>query len=466
MFTQIDYSKDGEIIRIADIPYYSAHWSIIYEILSESIPQDRIKYERDLIYVTQNEEGVVAEFKGGKKYRGKVLIGADGLMSQVRRLVFKSDTLRYSGYFAWRGMLPKQQLSQPLPQDSFLLEVADNCHAVIYHLGDYINWLVYQNVDDGSDYYVNQQEVLGKISRNVTERELQDFREMVKEEFRPLLAELFTKSKPFINHIYDRDIITKYSNGRVLLIGDAAHPSVPHYLKGASMAIQDGYFLGELYNPDYKKWFHDFEQKRIKDCNQNVLVSKHLGRVKQGLIKKGKDWACKIEGKEYARLCNDGIAPAFGSRGYRSSDMLSKEVEEELPKTPELRRDEPPVLKSIANLSCRQQSTSLKKLKGSFSRLPQNQLDDCGSVKSRHSDLSKEVMEKEIKKEVDTLVKSLNATRSFTLKNANNSLKNSPTGSFSSLQLKKHEHSTLHDSKSDSIKLEREMAGSSNCIVM
>ncbi|KAJ3272699.1 Nuclear envelope morphology protein 1 [Terramyces sp. JEL0728] len=394
MLTQIEYSKNGDIIRISDIPYKSAHWPIIYEILAESIPEEKIKYERELVYVTQNEEGVIAEFKGGRKYRGKVLIGADGLLSQVRRLVFKSDVLRYSGYFAWRGMLSKTQLSQQFPEESFILELSDNCHAVIYHLGDYINWLVYQNVDDGSDYSVNQQEAIGKISRNATERELQDFRAMVKQEFRPILVELFTKSKPFINHMYDRDVINKYSNGRVLLIGDAAHPSVPHFIKGATMAIEDGYHLGDLYNPDYKKWFHDFEQKRVKECNQNVLISKNLGRVKQGLVKKGKDWSCKIDGREYARLCNDGIAPSFGSRGYKSSDQLC-ECEKE--RTPEGKREDP-TLKSKLALADRHKSCSLKKLKSNHSRTLHSN-EDSAIIKTKGSDLSKQVMEKEIKKE-------------------------------------------------------------------
>ncbi|KAJ3256341.1 hypothetical protein HK103_005596 [Boothiomyces macroporosus] len=312
MPVQLDNNKNGGIIRMGDIPFHSAHWAEVYNLLADSIPLEKFCFGKELVNVTQTGDGVEAEFKDGTKIKGSVLIGADGILSTVRKLVFSDDIVRYAGYFAWRGILPKEELSEELPKDTFILEMSGSCHAVIYHLGNRINWLVYENVDNGKEVYTTQEQVLGKISRDATEQELLDFKQMVSKEFRPLLAELFTKTPlPFINHIYDRDPANHYRKERVLLIGDAAHPVTPHFIRGSNMAIQDGYFVGKLFDSDHKKWFSDFEKQRVQECNDNVRIAKQLGRLKQGLILSGKDWTLQTNAKEFAEIAGDGIVPKF-----------------------------------------------------------------------------------------------------------------------------------------------------------
>ncbi|KAJ3318859.1 hypothetical protein HDV06_006980 [Boothiomyces sp. JEL0866] len=307
---QLDNNKNGGIIRMGDIPFHSAHWAEVYDLLADAIPLEKFCFGKELVNVNQSKDFVEAEFKDGTKEIGSVLIGADGILSTVRKLVFNDDVVRYAGYFAWRGILPVEELSQELPKETFILEMSDFCHAVIYHLGNRINWLVYENVDGGNSVYTNQDSVLGKISRDATEQELANFKKMVAKEFRPLLAELFTKTKaPFINHIYDRDPTNVYSKDRVLLIGDAAHPVTPHFIRGSNMAIQDGYYLGQLFNEDYKVWFNNFENERVRECSDNVRIAKQLGRLKQGLILKGKDWSLQTNAKEFAEIAGDGIVP-------------------------------------------------------------------------------------------------------------------------------------------------------------
>lgn len=89
------------------------------------------------------------------------------------------------------------------------------------------------------------------------------------------------------------------------------------------MALQDGYWLARtlselpsdvLGSSDFiQRWFAAFNERRVRETRSIVLTSRHLGRVKQGLIQdlQAEDWDLMMEGDEFAALAKDGIEAAW-----------------------------------------------------------------------------------------------------------------------------------------------------------
>lgn len=105
----------------------------------------------------------------------------------------------------------------------------------------------------------------------------------------PELARVMKETKePFINVIYDSDPLQKLFWDNVVLVGDAAHPTTPHGLRSTNMSILDAETLGNC----LKKWgfenlrtaLEEYEAVRLPVVSKQVIHSRKLGRMKQGLV--------------------------------------------------------------------------------------------------------------------------------------------------------------------------------------
>lgn len=111
----------------------------------------------------------------------------------------------------------------------------------------------------------------------------------------PALAKVMNLTpKPFINAIYDREPLKQLVWGRVVLVGEAAHPTTPHGLRSTNMSIVDAHVLGK----SFQKWgpgnvaaaLAEFQLERLPSTSQDVLSSRHLGQVKQGQPERSFPW--------------------------------------------------------------------------------------------------------------------------------------------------------------------------------
>jgi 2-polyprenyl-6-methoxyphenol hydroxylase-like FAD-dependent oxidoreductase len=105
----------------------------------------------------------------------------------------------------------------------------------------------------------------------------------------PELASLMKETTdPFINIIYDSDPLPHlHWEGKIVLVGDAAHPTTPHGLRSTNMSVVDAYVLGkclERYGREgLEKALEEFQAIRLPVVSEQVLNARKLGRVKQGL---------------------------------------------------------------------------------------------------------------------------------------------------------------------------------------
>jgi salicylate hydroxylase len=183
--------------------------------------------------VIEEERRVGARLENGETIWGDALIGCDGIHSVVRKHLHGDVPARFSGSMAWRGLCPGDQgraMGVPVVSANWW---GPGGHFVHYYVagGKYLNW-VGVTPHDGSA--VESWTAKGEISDA-----LQDY-DGWHDGPRDIIAATPSAMKWAL---HDRDPLPFWSQGRVTLLGDAAHPMLPFMAQGAAQSVEDGYIL-------------------------------------------------------------------------------------------------------------------------------------------------------------------------------------------------------------------------------
>lgn len=339
MNIQEDRDRTGRVIRKSRIPFYSAFWGDVHRRLLEGAISAGavVLYNKNVTSIDERVDGVSVAFSNDTvTYHGDCVIGADGILSTVRSLIFpdnsnnmETDLVRHAGYYAWRGLVPLEDMPPDAElifrKGTFTIEISERSHAIMYYLPRGLNWLIYFNSNsDATSTYHRSDEIVGQITRTATDAELEELYQTVERLYRPAVVNLIKSSQkplPFTNQMYDRQSLTTYSSSRCILIGDAAHPSTPHHIRGSNMAIADGFVLAKEFavtldgkcndlrnSCDVKDVFNRFERQRLKLCNDIVTLSARIGRVRQSVFckdRQGPSWDTMCESSEYTEMLRD-----------------------------------------------------------------------------------------------------------------------------------------------------------------
>jgi 2-polyprenyl-6-methoxyphenol hydroxylase-like FAD-dependent oxidoreductase len=178
--------------------------------------------------VEQGEDGVVARSTDGNDERGDLLVGADGLGSVVRRAI-ADVPIRYAGYTAWRGVS-----SVPV-EPGRLTEswgVGERFGLVDMGRGQ-TYWFATKNAPEGEpdEPGGRKAEILRRFS---------GWHEPI-----AAVVEAADQSAILRNDVYYLEPLPRWSDGRVVLIGDAAHATTPGVGQGAAQAIEDAVVLAD-----------------------------------------------------------------------------------------------------------------------------------------------------------------------------------------------------------------------------
>lgn len=349
----LERDRFGKIIRKCIHEFWSAHWVGIYNSLLDALPESRVHFRSEFERFHDDGEKVSIELKSGELITGDVLVGADGSVSKVREVMRgEEEPFRDSGYFAWRGSIDLttvrhdgaflKRLREQYNRDIVFIEMLPHrAHTIVYYLpGGILNWILYQqkaDFKDGGERYISKKDLGVSLTTDPTTDELESLMEYTKAFSHPVFHEIVSRTPAhlrFKNDILDRDPIPTYNNkSRVVLIGDAAHPCTPHWIRGSNMAIQDGYWLARCLS-DVKdqnhrthtamsddqlirRWFDRFDARRVADCSNNILLARKLGKIRQGTYQIGLgecqvdplDWMSNMDCDSYAELCGDSMTP-------------------------------------------------------------------------------------------------------------------------------------------------------------
>ncbi|MCO5134724.1 MAG: 3-hydroxybenzoate 6-monooxygenase [Phyllobacteriaceae bacterium] len=222
----------------------------------------------EVVAYTQDGTTVSVELADGSRISGAALIGADGLWSNVRRQLVGDGKPRVSGHTTYRSVIPTEDMPEDLRWNAATLWAGPKCHIVHYPLS---GWKVFNLV---VTYHNDAPEpVAGKP---VTHDEVRVGFEHVS----PVARQIIERGKDWkLWVLCDREPVTNWVEGRVALLGDAAHPMLQYFAQGACMAMEDAVCLSaELANTgDIENALQAYQQKRYLRTARVQLQSREIG---------------------------------------------------------------------------------------------------------------------------------------------------------------------------------------------
>lgn len=182
----------------------------------------------------QDGTAVTVRLRSGEMIQGKALIGADGLWSNIRGQMVGDGPPRVSGHTTYRSVIPTEQMPEDLRWNAATLWAGPKCHIVHYPLS---GWKVFNLV---VTYHNHAPEpVAGKPC---SEAEVMHGFQHI----HPRAQEIIRHGRDWKYWVLcDRDPIEHWVDGRVALLGDAAHPTLQYLAQGACMAMEDAMVLAE-----------------------------------------------------------------------------------------------------------------------------------------------------------------------------------------------------------------------------
>ncbi len=200
----------------------------------------------------------------GEVLTGSALIGADGLWSNIRQAIVGDGKPRVSGHIAYRAVLQRQDVPADLWSDEVQLWGGEKTHLVTYPMrrGELFNLVAVFH----SDKYDEGWNTYGDVAE-LTER-FKDAHPTVK----ALLAKIDVW-KMWV--LCDREPVANWSDGRVTLLGDAAHPMLQYLAQGAGQAIEDAVVLGKALEY-YRGQGHGKSQDHFAQAFQAYQAARYL----------------------------------------------------------------------------------------------------------------------------------------------------------------------------------------------
>ena len=242
--------------------------------------------------VSQDDESVTVTFSDGTMETGDLLIGADGVNSRVLDAVWPGvSTKRWTEVVVYRGLVPRDKVAaarkpdgspldhNPIETMSMDTRETPTAQTLTYWVrgGELLNvWLAYYepNADEfereeGDWFPADREEMVGNMSTAFEGDPRHD----------DVVALTSLMENPTKWGLYDRDALENWTEGRVGLVGDAAHPMLPTFGQGAAQALEDAAALGkcfELHGSDIYRALLHYERVRYYRATRFQFASKFL----------------------------------------------------------------------------------------------------------------------------------------------------------------------------------------------
>jgi 2-polyprenyl-6-methoxyphenol hydroxylase-like FAD-dependent oxidoreductase len=280
------YSKDGTPLYISS-PEFAEEEDLgvclsrgeLQQILYEALPSGIVHPGKTFEKFEETEKGVQVYFQDGSTTSGDILVGADGLYSRVRANLSGQQRLEepvYSGMCCWRGFFNGSNIS--LNKEYSWMEFWGQGNRFGYFdIGKgQFSFYAFSNSQQGG----NDDSVGGSL--NALKLIFSDYAEPV-----PSILKVLENENIYRDDIFDREPLGNYwGQGRVTLIGDAAHPVQPNLGQGGCMAIEDAFELAKLLskavNPDQVVLLlRQFESSRSQRVTRVFTTSRQVGQLGQ-----------------------------------------------------------------------------------------------------------------------------------------------------------------------------------------
>jgi 6-hydroxynicotinate 3-monooxygenase len=249
--------------------YCTVHRGDLSALQMDTMTPGTVQFNKRLTRLEDNGSDVYLEFQDGTSARATIVIGADGINSRVRETLLGAEKPHYSGWVGHRAMISAEKLKK------FDLTFED----CVKWWGPDRHMMVYYTTSRRDEYYY----VTG-VPHPAWEFDgafVQSSREEMSEAFagyHPVIQALIEATDDVTKWpLFNRNPLPLWSQGRMVLLGDACHPMKPHMAQGAAMAIEDAAMLvrclKEIGSQDYATAFRLYEASRRDRATQVQTVS-------------------------------------------------------------------------------------------------------------------------------------------------------------------------------------------------
>jgi 2-polyprenyl-6-methoxyphenol hydroxylase-like FAD-dependent oxidoreductase len=258
----------GEIARGLDAFDVGIARSDLMGMLHEAIDPGWVIAGAQLVEFDDNGTGVSARFADGREESGDILIGADGLRSLVRSKLLEPREPDYAGYVQWQTVIAAE--AAVFPDRLERIAFGPGARTVIHHVGGgRLFWAcaVYGPQGDGGKPAGRKARLLRRFERWPE----------------PIQAAIDAAPEDGIVGlpIFDRKPVARWGQGRMTLLGDAAHAMTTNTSQGGNQAIEDGVLLARLLsgadNP--VSALREYERRRIARTTPLVNNSRWISNV-------------------------------------------------------------------------------------------------------------------------------------------------------------------------------------------
>lgn len=218
--------------------YYLIHRADLHDALAAAVRAEacvQLHLNKRCREVHQEAGAVRVRFDDGSSYSFDMLVGADGSRSAVRQQLFGALEPQYTGYIAWRGLVPMERVPQEIlqPASGIFLGNGHLVNRYPVRNGQLLNFVAFAQREAWAEE--------GWSIRSTVEELLAEF-----EGWTPWVLRFMEQVPPnqlFKWGLFDREPLAAWTQGQVTLLGDAAHPVLPFLGHGAVLAIEDGVVL-------------------------------------------------------------------------------------------------------------------------------------------------------------------------------------------------------------------------------
>jgi 2-polyprenyl-6-methoxyphenol hydroxylase-like FAD-dependent oxidoreductase len=258
----------GESSRKLGAPIVGLSRPQLQDVLAQGLGDVELRTGMELTSFEQDAEGVTVRFADGSEERGVALIGADGRDSTVRRHV-DSTGLRYLGYTTWRAVVHHERVAPGVHVQSYgrgsLFGIIPLADGLVY-------WYGSENTPAGGSDPEGEARKAALLSR------FEGWHDPIEE-----LIDASETAGIARADIFDLPERKRWGEGRVTLLGDAAHPTAPTLGQGACQAIEDGVVLARCLreNGAVAAGLRAYERARIDRTNWIVRQSRTQGKLTQ-----------------------------------------------------------------------------------------------------------------------------------------------------------------------------------------
>jgi salicylate hydroxylase len=249
---------------------FGMHRADLVDFLAAALPAGVVRCGHRAIGFEQSGDLARVQFANGASAEADVVVGADGIHSELRPHVFPPSKPVFHGTISYRGLVTRERLPD-WPMDRWQMWAGPSKHFLIFPVrhGEMVNYVGFVPTDEEM-----KESWSAAGDPDVLRREF--------EGWDPRIGTVLKQvDRTFRWALYDREPLPTWTKGRLTLLGDAAHPMLPHLGQGANQSIEDGMalatILAQVDNASVPAALLAYERLRRERVAQVVLGARQHG---------------------------------------------------------------------------------------------------------------------------------------------------------------------------------------------